>query len=222
MEKEMEILTKKQDFERAAQIRDKIIALKTTIENAKILTFQEKDQLINKKYLSDWQKIQENLKKILNTKNNLNRIEAFDVSNIQGKKATGSMVVFIKGVPAKQFYRRFKIKIAEKPNDIAMIKEVITRRFSHPEWNFPNLILIDGGKAHLNGAKTAIKNLKIRNFKAEIISLAKKKNQLYLANKKKPLFLKNLSSSLANFLLYLRDQAHQFAISYHRKLREKI
>ena len=85
------------------------------------------------------------------------RIEAYDISNIQGKDATGSMVTFIKGKPDKNFYRRFKIKSSNGPNDIAMLKQVLSRRLNHPEWGLPDLILIDGGKAQLNAALSLTK-----------------------------------------------------------------
>ena len=95
------------------------------------------------------------------------RIEAYDISNIQGKLATGSMVTFVKGKPDKNLYRRFKIKMAGQPNDTAMIKEVLQRRLKHTEWGLPDLILIDGGRAQLNAA--------LSTTKIPVMALAKKK-----------------------------------------------
>jgi len=153
------------------------------------------------------------------------RVEAYDVSNIQGENATGSMVTFINGKPDKNFYRRFKIypvkfasrpfnrvKTTEKPNDVAMIKQVLSRRFNHPEWGLPDLILIDGGKAQLNAA------LSITKIPA--IALAKKRNELYMKNLEKPVLLKNLPREVFNLILQLRDEAHRFARKYHLKLRD--
>ena len=145
--------------------------------------------------------------------------EAYDVSNIQGKEATGSMVTFIDGRPDKNFYRRFKIRLNNKPNDVAMLKEVLSRRFNHPEWPFPDLVLIDGGKAQLNAAISVAKTYKL---KAKITSLAKKNNELYIEGNKRPVLLKNLPRETSNLLLQLRDEAHRFAISYHHKLRLKL
>ena len=78
------------------------------------------------------------------------RIEGYDISNIQGKFATGAMAVFIDGQPDKDQYRKFKIKQGNKSDDIAMLKEILTRRFNHPEWPYPDLIIVDGGRAQLN------------------------------------------------------------------------
>lgn len=141
------------------------------------------------------------------------RIEAYDIANIQGKEATGSMVTFIKGKPDKNFYRRFKIKLSNQPNDLAMLKEVISRRLRHKEWPYPNLILVDGGRAHLN----------IASFLTEIpvMSIAKKKEKLYMKNMKKPIYLKDLSRKTFNLFLQLRDEAHRFANQYHHHLRKK-
>ena len=143
------------------------------------------------------------------------RIEAYDVSNIQGQQATGAMITFIKGKPDKNLYRRFKIKIAGKPNDVAMLKEVLQRRFKHPEWGWPDLILIDGGKAQLNAAKEIIKH------KIPVMALAKKRNELFVENQKNPILLKNLPREIFNLILQVRDEAHRFARKYHLQLRRK-
>ncbi|MDP3996060.1 MAG: hypothetical protein Q8P74_02325 [bacterium] len=146
-------------------------------------------------------------------------VEAYDVSNIQGKEATGSMVTFINGKPDKNFYRRFKIKLTNKPNDVAMLKEVLSRRFNHPEWPYPDLILIDGGKAQLDIATSVAKT---HNLKARITALAKRNNELYIEGVKEPVLLKNLPRETFNLLLQLRDEAHRFAINYHHKLRVNL
>ena len=157
----------------------------------------------------------------MRVKNKISRIEAYDISNIQGKEATGSMVTFINDLPDKNFYRRFKIKVAGKPNDIAMIKECLTRRFGHPEWGFPDLILIDGGKPQLNVAVNS--KLQITNYKQiKVIAIAKKENKLFIEDQRNPVLLKSLSREIFNLILQLRDEAHRFAISYHRKLRKRV
>ena len=129
------------------------------------------------------------------------------------------MVTFINGRPAKNFYRKFKIKISGKPNDVAMIKEILSRRLRHAEWPYPDLILIDGGKAHLNAASKCLK----WNFKhiIKVMAIAKKENKLYVEGRTKPILLKGLPREMFNLILQLRDEAHRFAISYHRKLRKK-
>ena len=210
LKKEMKEVSKFQDFERAAKMRDQIESLEKILTNAKIFETQLPQ--------ADWQRIQEILKEILKSKKEISKIEAYDVSNIQGQEATGSMVTFINGLPAKDFYRKFKIKISGKPNDIAMLKETLNRRLNHPEWGMPDLILIDGGKAQLNAAlqcsRCYLKQIKV-------IALAKKKNELFVENRDKSILLKDLPREIFNLILQLRDEAHRFAISYHKKLREK-
>jgi excinuclease ABC subunit C len=206
--KEMRNESRNQNFEKAAKIRDQTEYLK------KILS--HKIFLENNKNLIEWGQIQEKIQETLKTKNNLNRIEAYDISNFQGKESVGSMIVFIKGLPDKNFYRRFKINFDGKPDDVAMLKEVLSRRFKHQEWQYPNLILIDGGKAQLNAALNTVKNYKII-----FMALAKKKNELFIEGRKNPILLKNISSRVSNLILQIRDEAHRFAITYHRKLREK-
>ena len=192
LKKEMQTASKEQDFERAGELRDKISSLEKVLYNSKIISAETKPL--------NW----------LGGK--ITRIEAYDISNIQGKLATGSMVVFINGKPNKDLYRKFKIKITGKPNDTAMIKEVLRRRLKHKEWPSPDLFLIDGGKPQFSAAKQIIKNV-------PVVALAKKNNELFIG-RKEPLLLKNLSREFSNLILQLRDEAHRFAIAYHKKLRK--
>ena len=151
---------------------------------------------------------------------NISRIEAYDVSNIQGTQATGVMIVFINGKPDKNLYRKFKIKIDGKPNDIAMLKETLERRFAHPEWELPELILIDGGIAQLNiGIK--VKQQKPETKEIKVISIAKKYKELFIENRKNPILLKTFPQEIFNLIINLDDEAHRFAITYHKKLRKK-
>lgn len=212
LKKEMLTSVKSRDFEKAARIRDQIFALEKVFFNAKIFSLEVPKA-------ENWLQIQKELKKILNLEKEINRIEAYDVSNIQGQKATGSMVVFSNGLPDKNSYRKFKIRIEGSPNDVAMIKEVLRRRLCHQEWPYPELILIDGGKAQLNAVKSVVGEFK--NLNIPLTALAKKENKLFIEGKKESLFLKNLPREIFNLVLQLRDEAHRFALSYHRKLRIK-
>ncbi len=149
-------------------------------------------------------------------------IEAFDISNISGKNAVGSMVVFEKGLPAKSFYRRYKIKTLSTPDDCKMMEEVIRRRYERiPEESssqkLPDLILLDGGRGQL---KTALKVLEEADLKIPAIALAKEEELIYQPYKKEPVKLENNSPAL-HLLQRIRDEAHRFAVSYHRKLRSK-
>jgi excinuclease ABC subunit C len=209
LKREMEKAAKKEEFEEAAKIRDQILALEKVLEHSKILEKEVKVEV-------PWKETEEKLKKILKAEK-VSRIEAFDVSQIHGNFAVGSMVTFINGVPEKNFYRRFKIKFTKKPSDVDMIREILERRFKHKEWEFPDLILIDGGKAQLNAALKA----KSCKLKAKIITLAKSENKLFIEGEKKPIFLKSLPREIFNLILNLDNEAHRFAISYHKKLREK-
>jgi excinuclease ABC subunit C len=193
-------------------LRDQIFALERVFEHSRILESETKLEV-------PWEETEKKLKEILKTKGKISRIEAYDISNIQGKMATGSMVTFLKGRAEKNFYRRFKIKAEGKPNDVLMIKEVLERRLKHQEWGFPDLILIDGGKAQLNVALSLLEKLGKR---PKVIALAKKKNDLFLEGEKNPIPLKILPREIFNLILNLRNEAHRFAISYHRKLRKKF
>ena len=235
LKKEMKESSLTQDFERAAKIRDQIMALEKVISHAKI--FSEAVDVEHKKE-KEWEIIQKILQKVLKTKKEISRIEAYDVSNIQGQEATGSMVTFINGQPDKNFYRKFKIKnrasegsegkeegkalfaFAGRPNDIAMLKEILIRRLAHSEWKYPDLILIDGGKAQLNAALQCSMNLKFIS-RIKIMALAKKHNELFVEGRKEPISLKKLPRKIFNLILQLRDEAHRFALSYHKKLRKK-
>jgi excinuclease ABC subunit C len=197
----MKLASRSQDFEKAGKIRDQIQALEKVISHARVFDAVE----IPPRQIKGW---------------DYKRIEAYDISNIQGKEASGAMVVFRNYEPDKSQYRKFKIKVAGKPNDIAMLKEVLRRRFKHPEWQLPDLILVDGGKAQLNAAVNC--KLQIPNCKhIKVMAIAKKKNELFIEGRKKSIMLNSLPREIFNLILQLRDEAHRFAISYHKKLRER-
>jgi excinuclease ABC subunit C len=130
------------------------------------------------------------------------------------------MVVFIDGEPAKEYYRKFKIHISGIPNDTAMHNELMRRRVKHKEWQYPDLMLIDGGRGQLNSARAA---LGIEGYKRKftIAGLAKRQNLLYLETQKDPIPMSTFPQATRNLLTYVRDESHRFAISYHRKLHRK-
>lgn len=150
------------------------------------------------------------------------RIECFDISNIQGTDNVASMVVFENGLAKKSDYRTFKIKSVEgEPNDFASMKEVVGRRYKRlleESKNFPDLIIIDGGKGQLNAALEALAELELEG--QDIVGLAKKQEEVYKPGRSVPFMLPRRSESL--FLLQrVRDEAHRFAVTFHRKLRAK-
>lgn len=156
-------------------------------------------------------------------------IEGFDISNISGAYAVGSMVYFLNAQPEKSKYRRYKIKTVEGIDDYAMLREVMLRRYGRllqEESPLPHLILIDGGKGHLNTAFKTLQDLNLQD-KVDLACIAKgkfrndlKTDEVYLFHKKDPILFRENSPS--RFLLQrVRDEAHRFAITYHRKLRTK-
>ncbi len=164
------------------------------------------------------------------------RIEAFDISNIQGTNSVASMVVFEKGKPSKKDYKRFRIRGIEGPDDYASMAQVIERRFKRgleekkaleaqgkdPDIGkfsrLPDLILIDGGKGQLNAAISSLRKLGVDYI--PVISLAEKNEEIYMRNQNEPLVIPKNSLAL-QLLQRIRDEAHRFAITYHRSLRGK-
>ncbi len=154
------------------------------------------------------------------------RMECYDISHVQGAYTVASMVVFTDGQPDRAEYRRFKIKSAEgKPDDFQSMLEVIRRRFRRSRkdggedgWEEPDLVIIDGGKGQLGMAVKALDELGIEN--QPIVSLAKRFEEVYKPGQQRPVILPRQSSALY-LLQQIRDEAHRFAITYHRNLREK-
>lgn len=153
-------------------------------------------------------------------------LECFDVSHTQGKLTVGSMVTFIGKKPFKKYYRRFQIKRVKGINDPASLKEIIERRLKHKEWPYPDLIIIDGGKSQL----ALLKNLEIPVIALAKLNLSKKEGSfqriksegfLYSPYSRNRLDLKEIPFNIKSVLLQIRDEAHRFAISYHRLKRKK-
>jgi excinuclease ABC subunit C len=202
LKKEMLAFSKKQQFEQASRIKDQINSLEKTFAHSVVFS-------------------QSNILKETRLPSAFYRAEGYDIANIQGKEATGAMIVFIDGKPAKSEYRQFKIKGKQEPNDIAMLKEVLERRFKHNEWPSPDLILIDGGKAQLNVALSITRGKARKKSGFRVMALAKKNNELYIEGEEKPVLLKNTPRETFNLILQMRDEAHRFARRYHHKLRKR-
>jgi len=176
-----------------------------------------------KKYHNQKNVLEEGMKtlhKTLNLKKIPRKIECFDISNISGKDAVGAMSVAIEGRLAKKYYRKFKIKTKDTPDDYHMMREVIKRRYSKlTEIELPDLILIDGGLGQLNTVEQVFFNLK-KNDLVDIISIAKREEEIFKAGENISYIFSKNSESL-KILQRLRDEAHRFGITYHRKLRKK-
>lgn len=167
--------------------------------------------------------IEEGLYKIytkLKLKRYPRKIECFDISNIQGKDAVASMSVSVEGRASKKDYRKFKITCKDTPDDFAMMREVITRRYSKlPEHEFPDIVLIDGGLGQINAAGEVFKEIG-KDGIAELLSLAKRDEEIYKYGEARPYSFPKEWEALKIFQR-VRDEAHRFGITYHRKLRSK-
>ncbi len=147
-------------------------------------------------------------------------IEGFDISNIEGTDATGSMVYFLEGKPYNKNYRHFKIKTKSTPDDVAMMREVIKRRYNmilKRNLELPDLILVDGGKGQLNAGISVLQEL---GLEIPIIGLAKKYEEIYLPDQKEPISLPK-NSYLLKLFQRVRDEAHRFAVRLHKKQRKR-
>jgi len=230
---EMGQYSKDLKYEDAAKIKKVIEGINYITAPTKISNY-----LANPNFLEDLNTSSlEELQKVLNLPELPARIEAYDISNFQGKEATGSMVVLTNGEIDKSEYRRFKIKITGKPNDYAMHAEMMGRRLKHNEWPLPQLFLIDGGRGQVTAVKQVIDEIaasdallamtSLRDHEVAkqslknipIFGLAKREEWLYPPEGEVvKLSKKNLGLRL---LQKIRNESHRFAITYHKKLRAK-
>ena len=196
--------------------------LRIANKNAKVIVEQEiKMEDIKKKQEDQIQKALEEAKEILSLPNIPRIIEGFDISNIEGTDATGSMVYFLEGRPYNKNYRHFNIRTKSTPDDVAMMKEVIKRRYAmilEKNLTLPDLILVDGGKGQLNAGFSVLKELGISGI--PIIGLAKRFEEIFVPNKKEPIILPS-NSNLLKIFQHVRDEAHRFAVKLHKRQREK-
>lgn len=235
------------DDEKYEEIREELNKLKYQLANMQYVLKHTNIIGLTDKYAVDVFE----LTKVLGLPRVPQRIEGYDISNIFGQEAVGSMVVFSGGEPDKNEYRKFKIRIGEgKGNDVGMLKEVLTRRFAHSvilrpraeefrpingneilrsarddseQWPAPDLIIIDGGKAQANAADRVLKKYKLD---IPVIAISKglglrssmAPDKLFFPGEKQPLELP-LASSALHIIKRVRDEAHRFALGYHRKLR---
>ena len=216
--RKMESSGQQHHFQAAIELRNKIEKLERIFHNAQII----KESEIMKEHRSG-------LQSLLKLKQPIIRIEGYDISNIQGEHATGSMVAFFQDQPDKNYYRKFNIHSVQGSNDTAMLREVLKRRLRHPEWPFPDLIVIDGGKSQVNAA---LKTLSEMAISIPVIGISKderhKGHQIIaclpagrLPTRFKVILLSKLSTADRNLLLAIDAEAHRFAISHYRHLHRK-
>ncbi len=190
-------------------------------KNARVILDNAKLSKMSK-IRDDFNQIGSYLKEKLKLNNFPYRMECYDISHIQGTNTVASMVTFINGLSKKSEYRKFKVKSTEgKPDDFLSMKEVLTRRLSRlgeKGWDKPDLIIIDGGKGQLSSVMQIVEEMGFTGI--DFVSLAKRQEEVFLPHCSKSILLPRESSAL--FLIQrIRDEAHRFAITYHRKLRSK-
>ena len=191
---------------------------RNTLENAKIKKMSQ--------IRDNFNEVGSYLAEKLELSNFPNLIECYDISHIQGTNTVASMVVFQNGLPKKTAYRKFKVKLTEgKPDDFLSMKEVLNRRLSRlvePKWEKPDLIIIDGGKGQLSSVMQVVEKMgiKVGAGGIDFVSLAKREEEVFLPNRSESILLPRDSNALY-LIQRIRDEAHRFAITYHRDLRSK-
>ncbi|MFO0765013.1 MAG: excinuclease ABC subunit UvrC [Patescibacteria group bacterium] len=203
MTKEMEKLAKEQKFEEAAKIRNQLFSLEH-IQDIALLMRDEPDARVIKRSEGEIDVY--------------GRIEGYDISHISGTSQVASMVVFQNGAPAKAQYRKFKIKTVDGSNDVASLKEVLTRRLKHDEWPLPQLLLIDGGKPQVHAVEEVVRELGVQ---VPVVGMAKgpeRKRTDLICSDRSPSLCQLLEPHI-DMLTQVRDESHRFAITFHRKVR---
>jgi len=229
--KQMKSASQKKNFEQAAYWRDQLHNLNYVTQAFKLpKQYLDNPNLVEDAALEKVSSLINLLKTYFpNLRNHEgHRLEAYDISNLFGQKATASMVVFIDGQPARHLYRRFKIKLPGRPNDVAMLQEAFSRRFgqkkdhSTKDASFsqrPDLVLVDGGKPQVSGVLKVWEKEKI-NY--PLVGLAKSEETIIIPTNGTYITIRLAADNPARLLLQaIRDEAHRFALSYHHQLENK-
>lgn len=221
IEKEMRDAARSQHFEHAALIRERLThlnALSSYRYDPQVFLDQGAEDI----YEEELSELREALLPYFPALISLHRIECFDISNMMGTHAVGSMVVLTSGKPDKKEYRKFRIRTVRGISDVDMMKEVLTRRFKHTEWAPADFILIDGGKPQAAAAAAILSESSSRRI--PIAGLAKREEELIIpkTNGGFAALRLPLRGRAIKALQRVRDEAHRFAITYHRRLRDNI
>lgn len=199
-------------FPKIASRREELLNMALLNLNKDIINYYDKKSVIESGMAK--------LHKVLELKNFPRVIECFDISNTQGKDAVASMSVSIEGKASPKNYRKFKIRCKDTPDDFEMMREVITRRYSRLEpKDFPDVILIDGGIGQINAAGEVLKKLGKDNI-SDLLSLAEREELIYKYGNNEPFAFSHSEEGL-KILIRVRDEAHRFGVTYHRKLRSR-
>jgi excinuclease ABC subunit C len=223
--RQMETYAQNLEFEKAAILRDTVQDMLYITQKISIGTGVDEKVLQKQRNYRIESGLAELFEKTGATNNNNFRMECYDISNIQGTNPVGAMVVFENGIAKKSDYRKFKIRSLDTPNDFAMMREMLQRRFTHlkdetKDASFhatPDLIIIDGGKGQLSVAYETMLSF---GQSIPIVGLAKREELIFFPNNAIPLRLKRDSNALY-LVQRIRDEAHRFGITFHRSLRSK-
>lgn len=200
--------SRNEDFEGAKILRDQIQTLKNVLSHKPVVAIRSVPSIAS-------------LRRIWKRDLRLSfpqRLETYDISNISGLLATGSMVVLANGSLDKKEYRKFHVRFNKKPNDTAMLKEVLSRRLEHKEWPLPAVIMVDGGKGQMSAAHSVLDEY---HLTIPVLAFAKGRQELFIDSPAKKISWEKLHPTVRNMLTLADDEAHRFAISYHRLLRQK-
>ncbi len=237
LKREMKDAVRHERYEEAARLRDAIFGLEDVFAHRQVLHTPEA-RLPDGQARHPWPVLLGRLQSLLKTERDIWRIEGYDISNISGTGATGSMIVFKNGLPDKSQYRKFRIRMAPPPgggHDTDMHREVLRRRLRHPEWPYPELIVIDGGKPQLNAARSVVtndsitpiseysydrKNTRKMSGRPILVALAKREEILHTEGGR-AIPLRRHDPALLHLFQRIRDESHRFARAYHHKLRAK-
>lgn len=222
LQNEMEHFSEEENFEEAEMVKKQILALENITQPQRLPgAYIDNPNLLEDEREEETNDLARHLKEKANFRENFLplTIEAYDISDISGQSAVGSLVRFEKGEPNKKLYRRFKIKMEAKPNDVGMLEEVLKRRLVHEEWPYPELFLIDGGKTQVGKIYGLLQEEKID---VPVIGLAKRVEEIVVPQKHGEetsfISLQLNDSPALNLLKRLRDEAHRFAQNYHHFL----
>lgn len=217
LEKERDTYSKSEQYEQALEMQKKINALSlitSPVHNP--LEYDINPNLREDIRYEELASLQSILQQHGYTLDYPARIECYDISNTQGRQATASMVVLHNGEVAKSQYRKFKIRKDGSPNDFAMMEEALTRRLKHGEWPLPQLLVVDGGKGQVS---SALKAFAAVGISVPLIGLAKREETIITSNLEEISLPKDAKA--LQVIMRIRDEAHRFALTYHRKLRSK-
>ncbi|PIP53196.1 hypothetical protein COX08_02260 [Candidatus Beckwithbacteria bacterium CG23_combo_of_CG06-09_8_20_14_all_34_8] len=216
LNKELKIYANKLEYEKAAEIKKQIEAIESLRQQPISISNYFQDASISQQISkSQWHNTQLffNIDKLI-------RIEGYDIANTSGTLPTASMVVFENAYPNTSLYRKFRIKNIIGPNDQLMIYDTLKRRFQHKEWDFPQIILIDGGITQTKATLKALGELDINNIK--VVGLAKRFERLTLISNDKLVYQSlAMDHPVLTLLRSIRDESHRFTTTYHKKLRSK-